>query len=440
MLKRPRGIYRLGMVLAAIAVIGLVAAGCGSSGGNSGSSSGSESTESGSTGAAEGGVAQPSGKPVKLGMIAEREVLGPYIAAVESAVNALNKRGGLDGRPVELVQCSDKADPNVTISCARKMVEEEVLAMVGGGAVNGNVVVPIFEEAEIPSIGVTAVDPQELSGKDYFPFVGGSGNSQTILISYASKIGLKTTLFVIEVPETKQIMEPTLNDAIAAGTPLFAEVEIPPSTADFAPVLAKGKLDEAEAALLVLAPNQEPPLLQTALSEGYSPIWLIEGEPGPEIAEAFGGTLTNIVFASPFGVVSPESKDPEVLRYLEELEEGAKEGVSDAAEAAAHPDYSQAFGWLAVQVIAQLVEEGQLEKLAAPDLLKVLHEVKGLKIPLVGAWYPNEAGPEGFRGGNEAYELTEINEGKYVPLTEEPVTAEDLISGKVTVPPPATAE
>lgn len=425
------GIYRVLAVLAAFAVIGVIAAGCGSS-------SDSGSTTSGSTGG--GGGSEPSGEPVKLGMIAEKTTVAPNIAAVESAISAVNKEGGVEGRPLQLVLCDPKADPNVTTSCGRKMVEEEVVAIVGGGSVNGNVLVPILEGAEIPSIGVTASDPQELSSEDYFYFTAGTGDSQTILAAYAGQAGLKTTLFVIEVPETKRIMKPTVEDAEKAGTPLIAQVEVPTSTADFAPILAAGKLNEADAAMLVLAPNQEPPLLQTAVSEGYEPTWLIEGEPSSEIADAFGGTINNVVFASPFGVLSPESSDPEVLRYLEELEAGAEEGIDHAQEAAEHPEYSQSFGWIAVQVVAQMVEEGKVKELTGPGMLDALHEVEGLEIPLVGKWYPNAVGPEGFRGGNESFVLSEINEGKYVEMTEHPVNAEELINGEVSVPPPASAE
>lgn len=430
---RAVGFYRVCLALAACAALGVIAAGCGSGGSSSGTTDSAATTTT-----PEGGGSSPSGEPVKLGIIASKVELGTFIGVVESAVDAVNKRGGLDGRPVELVECDDKADPNVTTSCGRKMVEEEVIAIVGGGAVNGHVLVPIFEQAEIPSIGVEVADPQQASAKDYFFFKG--GESSEVVAAYAGQAGLKTSLLAVEVPDTQAYIEPDVNAAKEAGTPVLTVVEVPMKQADYAPIIASAKPDEAEAAMLVVAPPQEGPLVQTALAEGWSPTWLLGTEPSDAVAEAFGGTVTNTVYASPFPPLTPESDNSTVLQYLGDLETGVEEGVEHADEALAHPTYTEAQGWLAVHVIEQLVEEGKVKELTAPALLKSLHEVDGLDIGLLKSWVPNVTGPEGFRGGNDAYNVIEVNEGKLVALTKEPVTTEELTSGKVTVPPPAGAE
>lgn len=417
------GIYRVCIVIAALAVVGLIAAGCGSS------SSSSTGEESGSA---------PSGEPVKLGMIANQAELGTFIAVVESSVDALNKRGGLEGRPVELVYCDDKSDPNVTTTCGRKMVEEEVMAIVGGGAINGHVLVPLFEKAEIPSIGVETADPAQSASKDYFFFKG--GESSEVIAAYSGQAGLKTSLLAVEVPETQAYIAPDLKAAKETGNPIQNVVEVPMGQADYSPIIASAKPDEANAAMLVVAPPQEGPLVQTALTQGWSPTWLIGTEPSVAVAEAFGGTVTDTVYASPFPPLTPESEDESVLQYLEDLEVGVEEGVEHANEALAHPTYTEAQGWLAVHVVEQLVEEGKVKELTAPALLSALSEVDGLDIGLLKSWVPNETGPDGFRGGNDAYNVIEVNEGKLVSLTKEPVTTEELVSGKVTVPPPASAE
>src|SRR5437867_1744571 len=55
-------------------------------------------------------------------------------AEAKAAVRGWNSRGGLHGHKLELVYCNDKNDPNLGIACARQMVKEKVIAVVGGGA------------------------------------------------------------------------------------------------------------------------------------------------------------------------------------------------------------------------------------------------------------------------------------------------------------------
>lgn len=431
--RKAAGIYRVCFALVACAAVALIAAGCGSSSSNT----------TGSTGG-EGGGSAPSGEPVKLGMIAPETSavnLSAEIAAVKSAVNALNNRGGIEERPVELIYCDDKADPNVTTQCGREMIEEEVIAVVGGGAINGNLLVPMFEKAEIPSIGVTATDPQELNAKDYFYFTAGPPLGAIVTAAYVGQAGINTSLFATESPTAQGIIKLIQKTATGAGTPIVSVVEVPAEQADFAPIVAAGKPEDATGAMLFMSFDQDASLIKTGLAQGWEPTWLLPAEPQPAVAEAYGGPVTNTVYPSPFPAITSESKDPEILRYLEELEAGEEEGVEHADEALAHPTYTGLDNWLTVQVVAQLVEEGKVKELTGPAMLKALQGVKGLDIGLLKSWSPNEPGPEGFsRISNTAYNLIEINEGKYVSLTEEPVTAEELISGKVSVPPPASAK
>ncbi len=414
------GAGRLGLALALCAG---VIAGCGS--------------DSGGSATTGGGGSAPAGKPVKVGLIANPVELRTNIAAVEAAIHALNERGGLDGRPVELVHCDDKANPNVTSSCGRKMVDEKVIAMVGGGNVNGNLLVPIFRNAKIASIGATAADPQQLTAAEYFYFT--AGEPTDVIAAYSGQAGLKTTVFAIELPDTQALLEPTLTAAKEAGTPMLTTVEVPVKQADYAPVIQSGKPDEANAAMLVVSPSQEPAIVQTARSEGWEPTWLLESEPQDPVVEAMGGTATNVVYPSPFPALVPESEDPDVRRYLDELQAAADDGVEAADQALAHPTYTEAEGWLAVQVLEQMVKDGEIKELTAPAVLAALQNVKSMDVPLLDGWVPNESGPQGRRGGNAAFNLIEVIDGKATSLTKAPVTADELISGEVSVPAPTGA-
>src|SRR5437764_806935 len=95
--------------------------------------------------------------PVKLGLFAATGVpagVNPQaVAGARAAVRALNAAGGLDGHPVQLVFCNHRNDPNLSLACARKMVAEHVLAMIGGYAFNDATMIPILAKAHIPLVG-----------------------------------------------------------------------------------------------------------------------------------------------------------------------------------------------------------------------------------------------------------------------------------------------
>ena len=50
-----------------------------------------------------------------------------------ASVDALNDSGGINGHPLKLEQCDSKGDPNTEVECAKKMVNDKVVATLGDG-------------------------------------------------------------------------------------------------------------------------------------------------------------------------------------------------------------------------------------------------------------------------------------------------------------------
>ena len=92
--------------------------------------------------AASAPTASAAGPVVKVGMIAP--ITSPTAAnpdqgeAFKAAVAAFNKRGGLgtNGAKMQAVVCDTKGDANGEVDCARKMVDEGVVATVNDLAYN----------------------------------------------------------------------------------------------------------------------------------------------------------------------------------------------------------------------------------------------------------------------------------------------------------------
>jgi branched-chain amino acid transport system substrate-binding protein len=113
----------------------------------------------GASGGARAGttVPEPSGDPIKIMVTAPVDTqLPPYPnipGAAEVYEQWINDNGGVAGRPLEIITCDNKGDPNEGANCARIAVEEEVVAVVGSFTFDASRIIPVLEEANIAWFG-----------------------------------------------------------------------------------------------------------------------------------------------------------------------------------------------------------------------------------------------------------------------------------------------
>ena len=91
--------------------------------------------------AAQSGPAQALGKEMRAG--------------AEAYFNALNKKGGINGRKIKLVSLDDGYEPDRAAANTKALINEhKVLALFGYvGTPTSNAALPIFTEAKVPFIG-----------------------------------------------------------------------------------------------------------------------------------------------------------------------------------------------------------------------------------------------------------------------------------------------
>jgi branched-chain amino acid transport system substrate-binding protein len=97
------------------------------------------------------------GEPIKVMTVAPIDSqLPPYPNIHEAAriyAEWLNDRGGINGRPLEVVLCDGKGDPNEDASCGRQAADEDVVALVGSFTFDASQLIPILEENNIAMFG-----------------------------------------------------------------------------------------------------------------------------------------------------------------------------------------------------------------------------------------------------------------------------------------------
>jgi hypothetical protein len=214
-------------------------------------------TEDTSGGDDDGEMAEPSGDPVKVMTIAPvNSQLPPYPniqAAAEVYEQYVNDRGGVAGRPLEMIFCDDQGDPNVAADCARQGVEEGVVAVVGSFVFDASGIISVLEEANTAWFGACCpLVTQEFQSEISYPLGSllpgqGAGNGwkmaqdgcenvvalyidipagdaahPAVLNAYEVGGGDPANVRVVKIPITAQDYSAQVAEALGGGTDCIA--------------------------------------------------------------------------------------------------------------------------------------------------------------------------------------------------------------------------
>ncbi|WP_419993753.1 ABC transporter substrate-binding protein [Streptomyces boninensis] len=102
---------------------------------------------------------EAKGEPIKVGIITSatspvggETFVGPRDGA-QAYFAALNKRGGVHGRPVEVVTCDDGGSGGGNSDCARKLIQQEKVFALVATTVLDYAGAPLVSKAGVPDIG-----------------------------------------------------------------------------------------------------------------------------------------------------------------------------------------------------------------------------------------------------------------------------------------------
>ncbi|HZJ02632.1 MAG TPA: ABC transporter substrate-binding protein, partial [Thermoleophilia bacterium] len=121
--------------------------------------------ESSDTSEAGDEVAAPTGEPIVFGAVVS--ATGPAAAlgeqerdALEMLEGQLNDRGGLLGRPVEIVIEDDQSNPNEAVTATNKLIQQDGVVAIIGGTISPSTLAmkPITAREGIPQVTMSAAN------------------------------------------------------------------------------------------------------------------------------------------------------------------------------------------------------------------------------------------------------------------------------------------
>lgn len=224
---------------AALLAIGAVACG-----GDDESSTTSSSSSSSS--------AAPAGDPIKVLIQAPVEIQGGGNASIPNALNVgkayetyINDKGGIKGRPLEVVTCDDHQVTQDSVNCARQAASEKAVAAVGGTTYYGPNVMPIYEQNKIAWFGAACnLSPDEFTVSVSFPTATCSipiiaGDVLALYLQGCKSIAFTNYAIAVGETQAKLVENSSKSLGISGATVTIPQLQVP----DVTPYVARAAKD-----------------------------------------------------------------------------------------------------------------------------------------------------------------------------------------------------
>jgi len=414
----------IGMAAAAA----VAAAGCGSSDDKAASASAGGST----TATAAAPAAKLKGAPVKLGQIVSIDGTFAYPeikAAAVAAVDGLNRAGGIAGHPVQLISCNDSSDPNKGVACARKLVDEGVIAEVGGLDFLAEAKIgPILQAAGIPQVGDSPQSGGWASQDNTFLLYT---SEQDTFAAAAPKYCLdqgkaKVADLQAPYPVVKAINKTFVKAAGAAGAKVAATPTVSVSSPDVAPVARTLQSAGAQCIYPIVPPTQLLSIMKAGITLGLKAQYLIPtGTVGPKELKTFGSLADGNAVLSGYPVPTDTKSFPVLKEFQADLERtGGPAGEPNLRGTALN-------AWFGVRAIAKVME-GATGPVTKTTLMAKLKAAKDVDLGLPVKWSPNSPPPAGEswkRVWNGHVYVHPIKGGEVTPGDGEPIDAFQFLQG-----------
>jgi ABC-type branched-subunit amino acid transport system substrate-binding protein len=340
----------------------------------------------------------PTGTPVKVGVIVEEKGVGlnwPWQESIDrAAVLGINRRGGINGHPLQLVSCDGQNDPNTELQCARQLVSEGVVADVGGiTSTNGAAVDAYLEQHNIAQIGVNPLVDADFNSANQFLVNSGQLGIFSGDAANAAKQGLKKIwVMTLDVPGADLGIKVTKDAATAAGIRVVGSSKVPVTSTDDSSYVQAALAGGADAILPAMGPTQTAALL-LAINQAGQKIVLInlDTEPASDLKDACGsggGPCTNSIGSS-FALPATDSTNAGIKIFEEDMAAEVAKGDKTATPEAAYNDLALE-GWLGLQALAKVA--APLPSITNKTVLAAFKTATNIDLwGVIPLWTPNKS-------------------------------------------------
>lgn len=290
--------------------------------------------------------AEPTGEPIRLGLIT-RPLYMPFLpAGAEAAIERINDSGGVNGRPLELVTCSNEDNATAAAACAQKFADDPtIVATVGDNNSFGADTNPILENVKVAGVGTSPLGAGDYASPRIFASNSGGLEFLATAAFLYDALGSKNIGMAIIDSPTAQALPGLMDSQVLAsrGAKLGGTVNIPVASADVSSQAAA--LSGLDGQAIALTQDLALRYIQASRQQGYA---------GP-----FMLSETVVAASALKEALSPdELKDVYAVTYFDKNSEGYKNFLSDMEMYRSDivPGDLNAIAWLSVNMFAHVAE------------------------------------------------------------------------------------
>lgn len=372
-----------------------------------------------STGGGTGGTGTApraaSGEPIVLGAVGTKS--GIIGAALSGGFRGLtvwerwvNSHGGVQGRPVRVVQIDDAADPGKHATAVRRLIlEERVTAFIGNIApFTFSAGIPLLEEHGVPAIGGDGGDGAWFRSPVAFPI-----NGQTVSRSRpAAKWALANlpqrkaaVLFVSEAEAPSVLARNFVDEWQRGGGQVVMNAGVSLATPDFTGEVVEAKNRGADIMYIVLEKSACNRFMDATRRQQYKPVIIA---PACVLQNSLDhkDIATNLVYAS-------HAAKP-VLAGRSPAEDEAI-AAGERYDPTLSLDGAFMFGWLA----GKLFEAAMAQPGAEMTPAGVIEALNRLPATTLGGLTPQQAWPPGNHAEGRCGWISKFDGERFVLQTPE---------------------
>jgi branched-chain amino acid transport system substrate-binding protein len=342
-----------------------VLAACGSSGGSGGSTS-------------PGGSGAKS--PITVGLICSCS--GAFGSSVilqvdvyKAAVNYINSTGGVDGHKITIIEEDDAANPATSTTDVNKLISDKVDAINDWSFLDSAWASSVANSG-IPVVGGNISDATFNTFPDFYP-QGQTLDSVTEATVLAAKGAGAKSLGIIYCSEAPTCLQSAGEDKTAAGgagVSVAYEAQASSSAPNYTAQCVAAHQAKAQGIILLYAPATAGTIAGNCATQGYTPIYAMEGGAiNFHFSESANGLKNDLV--GPFTDLPSISSNPEIAEMNSAL---SKEYPGIENEAAWTEEAPSA--WAAALLLAAAAKDGGLTSgtsASAAEIIKGLESMKG---------------------------------------------------------------
>jgi ABC-type branched-subunit amino acid transport system substrate-binding protein len=387
-------------ILAVCATLAAIASACSSSTKSPASSpAGSSSTKA------------AAGTPIKVETLAVPPIDKSEASEADGlnvAIQVINASGGVDGRPIQVIRCSNLGDANTTAACARNAVSDSKVVAWLGGSGFGATADPIFDAGALASIGGSVYSPVDATSKTSFTITAGdfdtiiSAKAAVQLLS-AKRIGVP----YIDLPAGAELA-PFINTVIKPlGGKTVGAIAIPQTAADITPFVAQEISAKPDVIVDGLLIDQFTEFIRGMAQQGGKVPFLVSTGvyDAQQVKSNLAGVNQNIYFVDEF-----DHHSPGYSQFLSEMKKYAPSAPTND---------STLQSWMSVELFAYAAEHA-----ASITRQGILAEMNSLSNYTIDGLVPGlnfTARQTGFGGAfprmfNDSVWLERYQNGQEVPV------------------------